>query len=414
MKVGSSPVDPASLVIFAGVVAALHLTKLIPALPVLQQDLGLSLVQAGFLLSTVQLAGMALGLAIGLAADGLGLRRSLLVGLVTLSLASGAGGFAEDAQTLLALRVVEGVGFLLAVTPAPGLIRRMVVPGRIGKMLGLWSAYMPFATGLALLLGPFVIGHLGWQALWWGLAAGTLVLALWVWRAVPADVSSGEASAAAATPGLTAPMPARERLRLTLARRGPWLVALCFSVYSFQWLAVIGFLPTIYAQAGLALGATAALTALAAAVNMVGNIVSGRLLSAGARPPRLLYAGYAVMALSAFVAYVPWPADFGAEARFGVQYLAVLVFSMVGGVIPGTLFALAVKLAPTESTVSTTIGWMQQWSAIGQFFGPPLVAWVASQLGGWHWTWAVTGACAGIGLLLARQVDNLLQRSPPP
>ena len=44
---------------------------------------------------------------------------------------------------------------------------------------------------------------------------------------------------------------------------------------------------------------------------------------------------------------------------------------------------------------------MMQWSAIGQFAGPPVAAWVAAQAGGWHWTWAVTGACCAVGALLA-------------
>ena len=50
----------------AGVSAALHVGKLPPAVPVLQQQLGVSLLQAGFLLSTVQVAGMLLGLVVGL------------------------------------------------------------------------------------------------------------------------------------------------------------------------------------------------------------------------------------------------------------------------------------------------------------------------------------------------------------
>ena len=75
------PIPPALLVILAGVSAALHVGKLPPALPVLQQMLGISLVQSGFLLSMVQLAGMSLGLVVGLTADGLGLRRSMLIGL---------------------------------------------------------------------------------------------------------------------------------------------------------------------------------------------------------------------------------------------------------------------------------------------------------------------------------------------
>ena len=78
-------IDPALLVILAGVCAALHVGKLPPALPVLRDALGVSLLQAGFLLSMVQLAGMTLGLAVGLTADSFGLRRSMLLGLWTLA-----------------------------------------------------------------------------------------------------------------------------------------------------------------------------------------------------------------------------------------------------------------------------------------------------------------------------------------
>jgi MFS family permease len=77
------------------------------------------------------------------------------------------------------------------------------------------------------------------------------------------------------------------------------------------------------------------------------------------------------------------------------------MFSMLGGLIPGTLFSLAVRLAPDERTVSTTVGLMQQFSSFGQFAGPPLVAWVAAQSGGWQWSWVVTASCAAAGLGLA-------------
>ena len=70
--------DPALVVVLAGVSAALHVGKLPPALPVLRDALDLTLVQAGFLLSLVQLAGMSLGLAAGQAADRIGLRSSML------------------------------------------------------------------------------------------------------------------------------------------------------------------------------------------------------------------------------------------------------------------------------------------------------------------------------------------------
>jgi hypothetical protein len=74
--------------------------------------------------------------------------------------------------------------------------------------------------------------------------------------------------------------------------------------------------------------------------------------------------------------------------------------------IPGALFSLAVRSAPSERTVSTTVGWMLQWSAIGQVVGPPVVAWIAGAAGTWHWTWAATGACSIAGMLLASRIGH--------
>ena len=388
-------VEPALIVILAGVVAALHVGKLPPAIPVLRDALGLTLVQAGFLLSLVQLAGMTVGVVFGVLADGLGSRLSMTLGLVLLAIVSALGGLAQGVAPLMLLRATEGFGFLLVVLPAPGLVRTLVEPQRVNAMMGLWGAYMPLATALALLLGPLAIAAIGWRGWWWALAALSAAMALWFRRALPADADRA---------GAASPSPWLGRLRETLAAPGPWLVAVSFAMYSGQWLAVIGFLPSIYVQSGIA-GATAGvLTAAVAAVNMLGNIGSGRLLQRGVAPSRLLTIGFLTMALSA-------TATFAGNADAGLapvlRYGAVLLFSSVGGLIPATLFALAVRLAPSERTLSTTVGWVQQWSALGQFAGPPLVAAVASATGGWQWTWAATGACSVAGLLLTAVLSRL-------
>ena len=395
--------SPDLVVILSGVSAALHVGKLPPALPVLREALGITLLQAGFLLSLVQLAGMTLGLAVGLTADGLGLRRSMLTGLSILSVASALGGWANGASELLWLRAIEGFGFLLVALPAPSLIRQLVPLERLSLKLGLWGAYMPFGTALALLTGPWVMGVLGWPGWWWSLAALSAGMALWMALAVPPD---GQRRMAGPTQTSAAGSSTSQdgwwhRMRQTLAVPGPWLVALAFAMYSSQWLAVIGFLPSIYAQAGLTGQVAGALTALAAAVNVLGNITSGRLLHSGIRPKRLLYIGFTAMALGAYLTF-GLPADSSPLLRYG----AVLLFSAVGGLIPGTLFSLAVHLAPSDKTISTTIGWVQQCSAIGQFAGPPLVAWVAGAAGGWQWTWVVTGASSVAGLLLSARIAH--------
>lgn len=392
---------PDLVVILSGVTAALHVGKLPPALPVLREALGVTLLQAGFLLSLTQLAGMTMGLAVGLTADGLGLRRCMLAGLSILAAASALGGCAREASDLLWLRAVEGFGFLLVSLPAPSLIRQLVPRERLSLRLGLWGAYMPFGTALALLCGPWVMKALGWQGWWWSLAALSAGMALWTALGVPSDARRRAAVAAPqnAAGATVAGEGWGQRMRQTLAAPGPWLVALIFAMYSGQWLAVIGFLPTLYDQAGVSGGLAGALTALAASVNVLGNIGSGRLLHRGLRPAHLLHLGFAAMALGAFVTYA-LPDDTSPLLR----YAGVLMFSGVGGMIPATLFSLAVRLAPGERTVSTTVGWVQQCSSFGQFAGAPLVAWVAGSVGGWQWTWAVTGAACVIGVLLATRL----------
>lgn len=395
----AAPVRAAWVVVTAGGVAALQVGKLPPALPTLQSELGLSLVQSGFLLSMVQLAGLTLAVFLGVLADGMGLRRSMVRGLLLLALASAVGGMATSAFVLLACRALEGLGLLLVVLPAPALIRRLVPGPQLAGMLGVWGAYMPTGTALALLLGPVFIPTWGWSA-WWGVfSLVSLVMAWWVVRFVPADLGAQRWAGA----GLLM------RLRHTLGARGPWLVALCFGLYSGQWLAVVGFLPSIYAAAGVAGAALGALSALAAAVNMVGNMTSGRLLQRGWQPRSTLWLGFGAMALGSTLAFAPF-----SEGWPWLRFAGVLVFSGLGGLVPGTLFSLAVRLAPGEQQVATTVGWVQQLSALGQFVGPPVTAALAARSGGWQLTPVFTVACCMVGAVLAVWAQRLLTRQARP
>ena len=384
----------AYVLILSGVVAALQIGKLPPALPEISQALGMTLTQSGFLLSFIQLAGMTLALAIGMSADTFGAKRSMLLGLFLLGLASAMGSMATGVASLMVWRIFEGLGFLFVVLPAPGLIRQQVNASQLRKLLGYWGAYMPAGTALTLLLGPLWLPEWGWRSWWLLFAVLSWGMALVLWRVVPTKTWVN-----------TTPIHWQQRLRETLSAPGPWWVTLCFGMYSGQWLAVVGFLPSIYTQAGLSGASLGVLTAFAAAVNILGNMMSGRLLQRDLHPSVLLVMGFAAMALGAFLAFsevtlnMPW-----------LRYAGVLLFSSCGGLVPGTLFYLAVRLAPQERNVSTTVGWMQQGSAAGQFAGPPLVALLATWAGGWQLTWLATATCCVLGSLLALLIARTLDK----
>jgi MFS family permease len=393
------PTRIAFFLVLVGICAALHIWKLPPALPQLQADFHLGLVASGFLLSVVQLGGMTLGLPIGLMAERIGLRRCILLGLGILSLASALGAAFDSGQMVLLARAVEGLGFLMVVMPIPALIRRLVPAEQLSRIMGLWGCYMPLGTVLILLAGSWVLHYGHWQVLWLLLAGLTLACLVMVTRLVPADAAAAQAQT---------PASSRALATTTLTSLNAWLVALTFGMYSSQWIAIIGFLPTIYAAQGISGTTAGLLTAIVAGSNAIGNLSAGRLLHQGVAAWQLLVIGLATMIACAYAA-------FGAGLPAPAQFVAVLLFSLVGGLVPATLFVLALTLAPTPQTASTTVGWMQQCSSLGQFSGPPLVAWVVNLAGGdWQWTWVATGAFATLGILLALIIRLRTRPRPVP
>lgn len=404
----------AYLIVLAGLGVALHIWKLPPALPDLRLQLGLSLVESGFLLSIVQIGGMSLGLIVGLLAQKIGLRRCIVFGLTLTALSSAGGALAASKVPLMLFRGLEGVGFLMVVMPGPALVRQLVDPARLSSMLGIWGCYIPLASIAALLGGSWMLSVSSWQVLWWVLTAITLLLAALVLRYVPVD-GRAAAKAATTTNGAARPkskglapaagQPAAKKysvwalVKMTLSAEGVWLAAAIFGLYAGQWIAVIGFLPTIYMLGGIAGTTAGVMTAIVAGANAIGTFAAGAFLHRGVRPRTLIFVGFIVMIVTAFTAFA---LDLPVSGRF----FAVLMFSTFGGLIPTTLFVVIMQLAPVPQAVPASLGWMQQISALGQFLGPPLIAWVVTMADGWQATWMATGACAILGMALAYRMTG--------
>lgn len=397
----------ALLVVAGGVVAALHVWKLSPALGTLSEQLNMSLGQAGVLVAVIQVAGMVLGMIVGLFNDSIGLRRGCLWGFGFLAVGSVLGALAPGPGLLLASRVLEGVGFLLVCVASPALIRRLVPPRRLAPIVGLWGCFFPVAAAISQLTGGFLVDSIGWRAWWLGAAALAVAVGVAMAAVIPPDATTSPRRPADGGPRATssssenAPAAARSvsvRAKATLSTGPLWAAALVMGCYTAQWNGVIQFLPTIYAEAGIAAGAAGALSAGAAACNALGNLSAGQALGRGVKPVTLWTIGFVAMAVCAVLAFGIAPLV-APEWRFGLRYGAVIAFSAVGGLIPSTAISQQMALAPAPDTVSTSLGLGQQFNALGQFAGPVAVAFLVQNAGGWHATWWVTVSFAMVGLL---------------
>ena len=372
---------PAIWAVFAGgLVAGAYITKVAPALPGLRDELGLTLVESGFIATTFNLMGMLVGMLAGVLCDRFGHKRLAFMGLTTLCLGGLLGALAWSFASLLLGRFIEGVGFILFTVSAVSLMNAAAATaGDRAKALGLWSAYMPTGGAIALLVAPWLIGAWGWRGLWLALAVLALLSAFFLFRLVPLS-RFGQVSS----------------MRLvaeSLASPGNLAMATLFAFYVAQWTSIMIWLPTfLIDEHRLSAGAAALATALYVLINAPANLTGGWLLARGVPRGALIVAGATVGAVC----------EIGmlSEALPPVlRYALVLAFSFSAGVIPASVFSGLPVHARTAQHIGTGNGIVMQASQIGQFLGPLALAWIATRFSGWEASlWALLAFAAGAAL----------------
>ncbi len=375
----------------AGAAVAMLVGKVPAALPDLQAELGLSLVQSGWVIAIFNLVAAATAVFLGTVSDQFGRLRVAISGMVLAALSGIAGGFVDSGAALLATRVFEGVGFLLTTTSMPGLILHAVSERHMKTSFALWGMYMPVGSGFMLALSGLILAHYDWRVLWWLTSVLILVVALPVYR-----VGSGLGV------GVRRPE-AKQRLGQSLARAlgwGPILLGTVFAFYAGQYLIVAGFLPLILIELnGFTPSGAAAVGAFAVFCNAAGNLLSGWLHDRGVRSTTLILVGCAAMATGGSIVLQD-------DISGLLRTVAAAGLFICTGLIPSSLFALIPDHAPDRSVIATVSGIVMQGAAIGQLVGPPIGAALVAWSGAWNGAVPVVLVCAAIcsscALLLRR------------
>ncbi len=384
-----------SIVLLAGIACGLQVGKMPPLLDGLRAEFSLGMVAAGLVASAYNLIGGSLGILGGLVSDRLGGRNAQALGLGLLALGNligaQAGSIAQDSWLLVGGRLVEGMGFVFTVVAGPSLIARLIQPRQSKLALGLWSNYMPLGVALGLLLAPPFSHWLGWRGLWLGMAGllglFALTLLLMPDRAAPQQQKRGVQ--------LTA-LP--RSLARTLAQPGPWLLAGCFAFYALQWFAIITWLPSYLREAGLvAHGGLGTVPVVLA--NVLGGLFAALLMQRGV--PRWL-----IIACVSLIMGLCGLMIFGGDGGGDIRIAAAFTASGLGGMIPAAVLASVPLHARQPEEIATVNGVVVQVLNLGAFAGPPGLALLVAQFGGWdqgRWLLLLAGMIGlGLALLLRR------------
>lgn len=383
--------------IACGVIAAACVGKLPPAIPLLREDFGLSLVAAGWVNSTFNTLSVTTAVFFGALASRYGALRCCAAGLVAMMLGGLLGAAAGNETMLFASRIVEGAGFIAIAVSAPTLIVSATAPRERNLTLGLWAAYLPFGASLTMLASTVLLGPIGWRGFWLAIALLTLACLAGLWRSREAYGMARKGAAHTLA-----------SMAQALRQTGPWWLALAFACYSLMFYGLMVWLPTFLTQErGASVTTAAVVTALVVAVNIGGNLLGSWLVHRNA--PRGHVISLAFVLMSACACGI-----FSSSLPDALRLVLCMLFMIAGGTVPAVVLSGTQVYARDASQISSIQGLTVQLAQLGPFLGPPLVAAAVQRAGRWEaalWVLLAAAACGTVLGQLALRSEQALRQA---
>jgi EmrB/QacA subfamily drug resistance transporter len=138
------------------------------ALPTLQKDLHASIAALQWVSDAYLLVVASLLMLTGSTADRLGRKRLFLVGLTGFSLGSLLCSLAPNTGSLIALRMLQGLGGSMLSPISLSIVRNTFHdPKERAQALGIWSAVFGVAAACGPVVGGILVTSVGWRSIFW-------------------------------------------------------------------------------------------------------------------------------------------------------------------------------------------------------------------------------------------------------
>jgi EmrB/QacA subfamily drug resistance transporter len=199
------------VVIIGAIMSILDTTIVNVALNSLSKDLHSSLSSIQWVATGYMLALAAVIPVSGWAAEKVGARRLWIISVVLFTLGSALSGLAWSAGSLIAFRVLQGLGGGMVMPIGQMVLARAAGPQQMGRVMGVIGVPMILAPVFGPTLGGLLLEHLGWRWIFYvnlpigaiGVALALRLLPAVEKRAAPAFDKVGFALLATGVPLLT-------------------------------------------------------------------------------------------------------------------------------------------------------------------------------------------------------------------
>jgi MFS family permease len=362
--------------------------NLATAAPMMQDELHLSASQLGILLSAFYYGYVICMPAMGWLAERYGAKRVLAAGVTIWSVATLTTGFAGSFVTLLALRVLLGIGESVAFPCASKVLAHAVEVSRLGVANGILSFGYLLGPAVGTLLGGYLMTVFGWRPVFIVFGAVSL-LWLWPWSRV----------------GISPPAPPKQlavdsqpSFPQILRRRELWGASLGHFASNYGYYFIVSWLPFYLIKSrGFSMGSMVAIASWAYLLNALSALAMGwladRWIRAG-RSPTIVYKGIMaanhIAGIACMIGMVMLPAAGSIAALF--------VFEIVSGCSYPGLFAIPQILAGPRASAR----WVGVQNAAGNVAGliaPAITGVLVDQTGLFDVAFALAAGVNVLGLI---------------
>src|SRR5690349_9200092 len=380
------------------------------AVPVIQKELGLSMVTVGWILSSFRWGYALFQIPGGWLGDRIGPRRALSLIVTWWSIFTSATALAWSATSMAAVRFLFGVGEAGAFPIATRSLSRWILPGERGFAQGITHAGSRLGAALTPTIVVLLMAAYGWRAPFFVFGfVGLFWAAVWYWyyRDTPQEHASvNEAERNLIVSAVGGPRAARTRSvpwRRILASSTLWTLSAMYFCYAYCIAVYLDWFPKyLNEHRGFDLTRMGMYASLPLLAGTAGDLLGGWASDRWARRSGDLKRARRGVAVAGFLVAAAGilPATFTSSPTGSVWYTCIAVFGLETTV--GVSWAIPLDIggdyAGSVSAVMNTCG------NIGGAISPALLAYLV-QWYGWNVPFLVSAALCVIAAALFFGID---------
>jgi ACS family D-galactonate transporter-like MFS transporter len=368
------------------------------AAPLIKDELGLSFYQIGLLLSSFFWTYAIFQIVSGWLVDRFPVNWVLALGILLWSAATFGTGLVHSFTTLLAMRLILGIGESVAYPSYSKIISRHFSEFQRGRANSLISAGQASGPAFGTLLGGMVIAHVGWRLFFiiFGIAS-SLWLLPWVrYMQRPAQTTEGAQEPPIVSPSIPPDESPSATILQILRQRSAWGTFAGLFAYNYLWYFFITWLPFyLVRERHFSVQRMSIITGMAFLTLATSALLSGWLsdkwIAAGGTPTRVrkTFTGAGPLIASSIMPVV-------IVANHGVA-VALLLLSCVGlGMCTSNLWSVTQTLAGPATS--------GKWTGLQNFTGnlagwitPALIGLIVQRTGNFFWVFVITSIVTVLG-----------------